>query len=121
MQYDSVATIASDSAPGVTFQVYKMSFGRRIELTRLIRELAQKMEFLEAGASMQEKAEATLLGMDIERLYLEWGFAGINGLEIDGAAATREALIAAGPEQVCREILAAIKLQCGLSESERKN
>ena len=51
------------------------------------------MEFLEAGKDAREKLEATVLAAEIDRAYLEWGLVAIEGLEIDGAAATPETLI----------------------------
>jgi len=49
MDYASYETIPSKLAPEVTYTVAKISFGRRVELTRRIRELASRREFLEAG------------------------------------------------------------------------
>jgi hypothetical protein len=43
------------------------------------------------------------------------------GLEVDGVAATPELLASAGPEDLFREVVSAIKAECGLSETERKN
>jgi hypothetical protein len=65
--------------------------------------------------------EAALLATEINQVYLLWAVAEIAGLEIDGQTATPETLVAAGPEELCREIIAAIKAECGLSEDERKN
>lgn len=107
--------------PGVCFTIVRMSFGRRVELVRQIRELAGKVEFLEAGKDAGEKIEAALLASEIDRLYLLWGLVKIEGLELDGQAATPETLVRAGPECLCREILAAVKGELGLSEDERKN
>ena len=121
MQYASTVTLSSKVMEGVRFTIARMSFGRRIELTRRIRELGRKLEYLEAGEDLKEKIEATLLTQEVERLYLEWGLRGIEGLEIDGRPATPETVIAEGPEELCREIVAAIRSECGLSEEERKN
>jgi len=98
-----------------------MSFGRRVELTRLVRELGGRMEFREAGSELTDKLEARLLSAEIDRLYLEWGMVAVSGLELDGAPAYPSALIASGPEDLCSEILSAIKTECGLSDEERKN
>jgi hypothetical protein len=98
-----------------------MSFGRRIELMRRIRELAGRIEFLEAGAEPKDKMDGRLLRAEIDRLYLEWGLREVSGLELDGAAATPESLAESGPEELCREALAAVKAETGLDEAERKN
>jgi hypothetical protein len=54
-------------------------------------------------------------------LYLRWGLVALEGLEVDGLEASTDALIEAGPELLCREIVAAIKRESSLSEEERKN
>jgi len=79
------------------------------------------MEYLEAASDVREKLEAAVLASEIDRAYLEWGLVAIEGLEIDGAAATPESLIEAGPVELAAEILARIKAQCVLTEDERKN
>jgi hypothetical protein len=121
MEYESEKTLESRTAEGVKFRIARMSLGRRIELTRRMWELARKVECLEAGDDPREKLEAALLRSEIDRLYLGWGLAGVEGLTLDGAPATPESLVAAGPEELCREILEAVKAECGLSEDERKN
>jgi len=121
MEYTSYEVIDSKLAPGVSYTVAKMSFGRRVELTRRIRKLGLRKEFLEAGDSPDEKMEAALLASEIDRLYLVWGLKEVAGLELDGMPATPDALAGSGPEELFREALTAIKQQCGLSESERKN
>jgi hypothetical protein len=121
MEHESIVTRESQSHPGVRYRVKRMSFGRRIELLRQVRELAAKAEFLEASNDPREKIEATLLAGEIDRLYLLWGLVGIEGLEVDGQAATPELLVEAGPEALCREILAAVKAEAGLTQDEQKN
>ena len=121
MDYGSYSLVNSKLADGVKYKVAKMSFGRRIELTRRIRELGARREFLEAGDSPGDKMDAALLASEIDRLYLMWGLQEIQGLELDGQPATPESLIESGPEDLFREALAAIKQECGLSEAERKN
>ena len=121
MEYNSYEITESLAAPGVTYTVAKMSFGRRVELTRRIRELGLRKEFLEAGAKPDEKMEAALAAAEIDRITLLWGLIEVSGLELDGEAATPESLAACGPEDLFREALAAVRAQCGLSEAERKN
>jgi hypothetical protein len=121
MTYESVATVDSRVAPGVRFTVAKMSFGRRTELMRQVRELARKVEFLEAGRDPGQKMDAALLRVEIERLYVKWGLIGIAGLELDGVEATPELLVEAGPEELFREAAGLVRWQTGLSAEERKN
>lgn len=119
--HESGVELSSARFPGVRFRVRRMSFGRRLELMRRVRELAQRMEFAEAGSNFTDKVEASLLSLEVERLYLEWGLEWVSGLELDGSAATPQTLAERGPEELCREMIQAIKAECGLSEEERKN
>lgn len=121
MNYESSVDCASATLSGVTLVVSKMSFGRRMELARQIRDLAARVEFLAAGNDPREQMEAAVLSSEIERLYVLWGLKEVRGLDLDGAPATPESLVASGPEELFREALAAVKTQCGLSENERKN
>lgn len=119
--YDSVLQIQSTVMPVVKFMINRISFGRRMELARRVREISRRVEFLEAGNQLQEKIEANLLRHEIEYTYLRWALVRIDGLTIDGEPASLESLIDKGPEELTREIVTAIKAQCGLSEDERKN
>lgn len=119
--YESTATFDAKSFPGVRFTVVRMSFGRRTELFRRIREIAGKAPFLEASGDFGERLEASLLSQEIDNLYLRWGLVDLEGLVIDGETASTEVLLERGPEPLCAEIVAAIKNQCGLQEEERKN
>lgn len=121
MVYESLTRVSSKSRPGVTLIIRRMSFARRSELFRQLRELAQKAEFHEAGGGVREEIEAAAIAAEVDKLYLAWGLAGVEGLVIDGREATPETLIAAGPEDLSREGVNAIKAECGLSADERKN
>jgi hypothetical protein len=98
-----------------------MSFARRVELMRQVRELARRMEFLEASQEPGEKMDSALVQIEVNRLYLMWGLVEVAGLEVDGVAATPAALAESGPEDLFREALAAVKAETGLSGAERKN
>jgi hypothetical protein len=121
LSYESVATICSKAMPGVQFTIKRISFGRRMELSRRVREVGQKGGFLEAGSQLQEKIEASILAQEVDAIYLRWALASVAGLTIDGEPATVEQLLEKGPEGLAREIVEAIKAQCGLSDAERKN
>jgi hypothetical protein len=119
--WDSRVWFDSETMDGVRYEIVRVSFGRRIELARRIREIGRKMEYLEAGSDVRETLEATVLAAEIDRAYLEWGLVSVEGLEIDGAAATPETLVDRGPVELAVEILGRIKSECGMSEDERKN
>ncbi len=121
MTYESVTVVESRVAPGVAFAVARMSFGRRVELMRRVRELARRMEFLEAGKEPGDRMDAAMLQAEIDRLFLAWGLRSVSGLQVDGAEASPESLAEAGPEDLFREALAAVRAETGLSEEERKN
>jgi hypothetical protein len=120
-RYRSVTECESALYPGVTFAIRRMSFGRRLELAESIRALGAALEFREAGAELRDRVEASVIASRIDSAYLDWGLVDVRGLAIDGAPATPESLLAAGPEDLTREVLARIKSECGLSAEERKN
>ncbi len=119
--YASDTAVKSRAVPGVTFTVAKMSFGRRVELMRRVRDLARRTEFLAAGDEAGDKMDAALLQAEIERAYVMWGVKSVTGLAVDGVEAGPELLSDAGPEELFREALAAVRKEAGLSEEERKN
>lgn len=121
MTYQSVKDVESKIAPGVRFRIARMSFARRVELMRQVRELARRMEFLEAGQGPGEKMDSALVQVEVDRLYLMWGLVEVCGLEVDGTVATPAALAESGPENLFREAVAAVKAETGLSGTERKN
>ena len=120
-RYASESVVASRTAPGVTFTIAKMSFGRRVELMRRVRELARRKEFLAASEEVGGKMDEALLNAEIERLFVTWGLKAVAGLAVDGSMASPELLAEAGPEELFREALAAVRRETGLSEEERKN
>lgn len=120
-KHESSAWFDAETCEGARFRLARVSVARRIELARRIREIARKVEFLEAGNDPREKLEAAVLAGEIDRVYLEWGLEEIEGLAIDGEAATPVTLIEKGPLDLAREIIVRIKRECGLSEDERKN
>jgi hypothetical protein len=121
MTYGSEAVVESEVAPGVTFTIARMSFARRLELMRRVRELARRAEFLEAGEDPLERMDAALLQAEIDKLYVVWGLRSVAGLELDGKAATADSLAESGPEELFREALAAVRAETGLNAAERKN
>ena len=121
MEYTSRVHKQSKSCAGVEFTVARLSLARRIELGQRIREIGFKHDFLAASKNVMDQIDAGLLQRKIDRTYLEWGLLGIKGLKIDGADATPGSLIEYGPEDLVKEILAAIRVELQLSEEELKN
>ena len=120
-KHESSRWFDAEVCTGTRYRISRISLGRRIELARRIREIGRKLEFFEAGNNSREKLEAAVLQGEIDRAYLEWGLESIEGLKIDGEDATPETLIERGPLALAAEILARIRAECGLSETERKN
>jgi hypothetical protein len=121
MIYESFEVKESKIYPGVRFVINRMSFGRRVELMRLVREIAPRLECFRAGPAKSDEIEAGLLSAEIDKLYLQWGLKEVEGLEIDGEAAGSESLLQSGPESLFLEALAHVKAACRLSEPEAKN
>jgi hypothetical protein len=121
MQYEATIETNSVWAPSVRYRIERMSFGRRLELTRQVRGLLARQEFHSSGESPLDRVEASSLAMEIDRLYWNWGLLSVDGLTIEGQPATKDTLLEHGPEPLVHEILASIKRECGLTEEERKN
>jgi hypothetical protein len=65
--------------------------------------------------------DAALLAGEIDRVYWEFGLESIEGLDINGEAATAATQFEQGPEALTREILDRIKQNCQMTDDERKN
>jgi hypothetical protein len=121
IQYESEIRCVSRALAGVSYTIRRISLGRRIEIAEAIRDLAQELEFQQAGGTPGEKVQAAVLSARIDQVYLRWGLTKISGLVIDGQPATAETLFASGPEGLLHEIVARIKAEYGLTDDERKN
>lgn len=119
--HESSVWCKSQTYAGVRYRVARITVTRRIELAKRIREAGRKLEFLEAGSDPRDKLDAAVLASEIDRVYLEWGLEAVEGLEIDGEAATPALLIEKGPMVLAREVLQSVKRECGITEDERKN
>lgn len=118
--YASIVWRNSRTMSGVRYAVRRPSLGQRIELVRRTRELALKSEFLQAGET-PEQLQAALMDLQVQQLYLEWGFFAATGLTIDGAMPTVAMLLEKGPEALTNEIISTIQQELSLDEEERKN
>src|SRR5579863_7356479 len=93
VHYDSVVSMDSKAVAGVRFTIHRISFGRRMELSRRVREISRKAEFLEVSTELHEKIEANILAQEIDAMYVQWGLVSIDGLTIDGEPATAAQLL----------------------------
>lgn len=118
--YSAVVWKESNVLPGVRYAIRRVSLGQRIELTKAVRELALRNEFLKA-AEIPDQMEAALADLLIKKLYLQWGLFEIRGLTIDGKPATPERLVDDGPEALADEVVSGIRAELELSPEERKN
>lgn len=121
MNFESTKTITSSVCDGVRFTITRMTFGRRIDLMRRVRQASSQLEFERAGTGMESRLLASLSAAAIDELYLSWGLISLEGINVDGRPATPETLALCGPESLCREIIDAVKRECTLTEEERKN
>jgi hypothetical protein len=118
--YSSVVWYESAVFPGVHFAVRRSSLAQRIELTRKMRELTLKNEFLRAGDNT-DQLQASLSDLLARRAFVEWGLTEIKGLSIDGVEADIGLVLEKGPEDLIEEIITRINAETRLDEQERKN
>jgi hypothetical protein len=122
MNYLSLLDFESRAIPGVTFRIRRVSFGRRLELAHTLRDRLEAIARLALTEDSPSRAAQTaLISAEMDAVHLRWGLDAIEGLEIDGAPATTDSLIDAGPEELVAEILTAVRHETGLDEDERKN
>lgn len=120
VSYSSLSWRRSKTIEGVRFAIRRVSLTQRLDLNKRVRELTLQYEFLKAGPAA-DQLEATWADLLVRKLYVEWGLAGLEGLSIDGEAASVELLIDKGPEELVDEVVSALQEEIGLSEEERKN
>lgn len=118
--YVSIAWRNSTTTPGVRFAIRRVSLASRIELTRRMRELTLRYEFLKGGDTA-DQLEASLSELLVQQLLIEWGLVEISGLLINSAPGTPANLLESGPEGLSEEIAVAVREELGLSDEERKN
>src|SRR5712671_2486993 len=106
MNYTSTIDLESQAIPGVKFRIRRVTFGRRLDLARILRDRLEAIAKLAlATESPARAAQTALLSAEMDCVHLRWGLDAIEGLEIDGAPATADSLIDSGPESLVKEIL----------------
>src|SRR5258708_28129860 len=78
--FDSALWFDAESAAGVRFAIARLTFGRRLDLARRIREIGRRAEFLAAGADVRDKLGAAVVGAGVDRAYLEGGLLAVGGV-----------------------------------------
>lgn len=121
VRYRSEEWVESLVVAGVRYLVRRVSLALRAEITRRVRALLAELEYREAGEGLEERLSAALVGAKVDAAYVETGLVKVEGLEIDGQAATLESLLERGPEGLSREIAKTIRERCQMTEAERKN
>src|SRR5579871_161518 len=122
MNYTSTIDVESQAIPGVQYRLRRVSFQRRVNLARTLRDHLEALSRLAILEDTAERAAQTaLISAEMDAIQLRWALDSIQGLEIDGALATVDSLIEAGPESLVAETLAVVRRETGLSDEERKN
>jgi hypothetical protein len=119
--YESAVWRESQHWPGVRFRVLRMSLMRRHRLMQELKALAPEEAFHKAHEGTTSEISAAELQARIDEQVIRTALLGIEGLSIDGEAATIESLIESGPESLAREIAEAIAEESSLNKDERKN
>lgn len=119
-RFESLSWMESGTMPRVRYAIRQPSLAQRIELTKRLHELTLKHEFLAKGDELHH-LELALADLLVQKLFVEWGLARVDGLDIDGSPATVDSLIEKGPERLVAEIAARVRHECGLTDEERKN
>src|ERR1035437_5082332 len=58
--WDSRKRVASEAMPGVEFVIHRMTFGRRLELMKNVRDLAARIEYFDAGRDEKNRMKTNL-------------------------------------------------------------
>ncbi|CAB4130912.1 hypothetical protein UFOVP130_44 [uncultured Caudovirales phage] len=135
MNFESRLTIPSTLTgfEDVKFTLNKMTEGRRIKLRLALAETSAKLrEMVEEATTLAGQSEPStvrasalldgvtaLIEEKVTPQWVRWGLHSIEGLTIDGEAATTDSLIESGPRALYAEIADAIKREAGMSEEQR--
>ncbi len=135
-KHDTTRRRESESCPGVSFLLRKMTEGRRLEYRAKLREpnaklrdiLREQGKLLEVPADARDHDKIMDLqdqyeGLQIEILNpetLKWGVKQIEGLEVDGKTLTLEDW-KEWPSHLFAEILEAVNQESQLNGGEIKN
>ena len=121
VNYISTKRIESKHLPSVAFHVRRMSLAGRMRMLEEVWETTRKLEFHQAGKSLEDQIHVQTLSSITEAAYVRWGLESIENFRIDGKEVDTELLLKSGPELLTREIAEAVRAETFLSEDERKN
>lgn len=119
--YESVVWRESTQWPGVRFQLLRMSLMRRHRLMQELKNSVPEEAFHRAQGGVGNDISAVELQARIDERVIRTALLSIEGLDIDGSAATVDSLIESGPEGLAREIAEAIADESSLGAEQRKN
>ncbi|HEX4231185.1 MAG TPA: hypothetical protein VHZ07_21090 [Bryobacteraceae bacterium] len=120
IDYSSVRWYESSTIPGVSFAIRRISLQQRMDLTKRIRELSLRDEFLKAGTPT-EQLNAAENELAVRKALIGWGLSNVARLSLDGEPATADTIVEKAPEEFANEIITAISGELGLSDAEIKN
>lgn len=143
MQLTGNITHDSEALPGVRFVVKRLNYISRSERDLALLDdrakltaIMRRMEALVIDGDLAEakpikgkedeyarlNAEYALIHQTrIVPAYVRAGFISVEGLDIDGKAATAEDILEHAPDEFLDEVFAACVTASGLSETQRKN
>lgn len=99
IDYSSIRWHESSTMPGVRFSIRRISLQQRMDLTRRIRELSVRDEFLRSG-SPSEQLNAAENELAVRKTLIDWGLANVARLSLDGEPATAKALLKRRPKNL---------------------
>jgi hypothetical protein len=121
VEHSTFFDYSSESCPGVTCRIRKITFQRRLSLLKGLRELAGRYEFTAAGDTTPDKYDAAVLQQEINKYYWHYFVQDVDGLNVDGVPAGPESVWTDGPDNLVREVLQVVVSRVFLSSDEAKN
>jgi hypothetical protein len=113
--------VESKVVAGARCRLARMSFGRRLSLMHAVRDAMAYREFKAAGDSVEDRLDASILALQLDRVYWHWGVLSVEGPPEANWPTDPARMWELAPEAFTREMLDIIKQTVGLSESDRKN
>lgn len=135
-KHDTTRRVESETFPGVSIILKKMTEGRRLELRKAIGEPNRRIrEILREQAAIEQQPEETrdmakwlesqdsfdeIMLTTVNPAWVLWGVKQVEGLEVDGRSIGIEDW-ADWPSALFDEVLTLVKSEAELNGSERKN